>query len=561
MMSFKRIPTPSRRLAEWLLLLSALLPLGGYMAYSLHQAYGATEQRERERLAGQALIVERNLVRQIAATKNALDSIVEDLPAWKLANDGFKVGNRRLGVLSGALDGIRNILITDADGRVIASNKTDSIGRDLSDRLFFQTPARGNDPKTLYVAPPYVTRNGDYVMSLNRVIPGARGEFGGVVIAGVDPEYFKTLLDSTRYSPGVQVSLAHGDGVFFMMAPARVELNGKDLARPGSLFARYRSGGATEAVFSGLSSLTGEHRLIAFRTIQPAHLHMDKPLVVSVSRDTHSIFATLDQESRRDAMLFCLIALIAMVSLSVYQRRRLAYDELAQRHELARLQAESELRAHALHLEVLSARMLQHREHEKKSIAFALHEGVAQTLSALKMRVEAASLGLSTPGGGPVAGLEPMVQTMKDAIVEVRSLALSLRPSSLDDLGLSATIRWFLREYEVQHPGVQTHADISVDDAQIPQALRIIIFRMMEEVCRAFGACASIHHILLTIQAQDDRIVLMLEYDGPRVEPAGASGGDALLDASRELAILSGGRFELSTSDEGLHRVQASWLM
>ena len=77
-------------------------------------------------------------------------------------------------------------------------------------------------------------------ISLYHIIPGPNGEFAGIVIASVDPEYFHTLLDSVRYAPDAWTYLAHGDGKLFMMVPERKDLMGKDLATADSFFTRHQ---------------------------------------------------------------------------------------------------------------------------------------------------------------------------------------------------------------------------------------------------------------------------------------------------------------------------------
>lgn len=548
---------PRRVLAEWLALALAVLALGGYMVYSMQKSLVEREAREQERLASHALIIERNLVPQVRVSARALESILEDLPSWKQQNDGFKLANRRLLVLSGTLGGIRNILIVDARGRVLSSNQQDLIGRDVSARPFFQTPQSEHNAQTLYVASPYGTRRSGYVMSLSRVITAPDGSFDGLVIAGMDPEYFAALLESIRYTPQVQVSITHGSGVFFMMVPPRTDLNGRDLAAAGGQLARHLRSGRTQSIFSGVSDFSAEDRMVAFRSIQSAELHMDRPLVVAVSRDRESIFSQLHRESRISAWLFGLASLVAVIGLWAYQRRRHAFDLLAQQHEAQRQRSESDLRAHALTLEELAARMLQHREDEKKRIAFDLHEGLAQTLSAVKLNVEIACQQLAARVPGSDAAMKHLVATVQSAIAEVRGVARGLRPSSLDDLGLTATIRGFCRDYARQHPGVRLQADVSVLDAQIPLPLSIIIYRVIEEICQVLAHSEGVQTISLALQRQENRISLVLEYGSSR-QPAAAL-DEASLEQARELAILSGASFTIARTPQGLQSLSTIW--
>lgn len=321
--------------AQWLVLGFTLLVLGGYVAYSLYQDHERIEAHERERLATQVQIIERNIGPQIFSARRAIDGILADLPGWKKDKDGLKRATRRLEVISDTLTGVRTILVIDANGKVTACNRPEIIGLDVSHRDYFQTPRTNPNPNTLYVSPPFKTVLGNVLISLTRVITGPNGEFAGVVNASVDPEYFKILLDSVRYAPDMWSALAHGDGKLFLMMPAREALVGKDLRQPGTFFSRHFDSGLPANVFAGTVYATGEERMIALRTVQPATLAMDKPLVVAVTRDLAALFAPWRRDAYAQGGLFGALALAATLGLYFYQRRQLAYEALVNRHEAA----------------------------------------------------------------------------------------------------------------------------------------------------------------------------------------------------------------------------------
>ncbi len=215
---------------------------------------------------------------------------------------------------------------------------------------------------------------------------------------------------------------------------------------------------------------------------------------------------------------------------------------------------QSQIQAHAHTLEVLSARMLAQQEDEKKRLAFDLHEGIAQTLSAVKMNVDATCRVLTTGHSAENAvALEPMAQTLKEAIAEVRGLALKLRPSSLDDLGLHATMEWFCAQLREQRPGLRVSTVLRLSDDAIPEPLRVILFRVLEETLKTFAAQPGVRHIEVTLEREDESIELAMHHDGP---------GDAVasLDGARERTVLSGGNFALLPRHGGGSSVRATWL-
>jgi len=87
---------------------------------------------------------------------------------------------------------------------------------------------------------------------------------------------------------------------------------------------------------------------------------------------------------------------------------------------------------------------------EKKKLAFGLHDGLAQTLLAIKTRIEHHLAQLPTARRTTRPHIDHAL--LQRAIEDVQTLATGLRPSILDDHGLLPTIDWFCREFERQHP-------------------------------------------------------------------------------------------------------------
>lgn len=309
--------------AEWLFFAGILALISGFMAYSLADDYQDQRQREQKRLADQAQIVHDNLVRQLNAINRVLLFIRNELPRWQSMHNDMAIANMRLKAFVDAMPGLRTLLITDASGRVLASNHDQLLGMDFHERNYFQTPMQHPDPELLYVGQPFYTALNVFSMNVVRMIPGVGGEFNGIVSASLNPEEFETLLDSVRYAPDMWVALAHGDGRLFMMVPPHPELNGKDLAQPGSMFSQNRASGGAATVLIGKILATGEkQRMIAQRTLQPPQLNMDKALIIATSRDLSAIDTPVWEKARLYAGLIVLLVLVTAPMLCWSQRRR-----------------------------------------------------------------------------------------------------------------------------------------------------------------------------------------------------------------------------------------------
>ena len=194
-----------------------------------------------------------------------------------------------------------------------------------------------------------------FVISLFRTIKGPDGEFAGIVIVSVVPEYFFTLLDAVRHAPDVKTALLHGDGKLFLMAPERPDLAGKDMATPDTLFTRHLQTGRVDNVFTAPVTLIGANRMVAFRTVNPADLHMDKPLVVTASRDINEVFAPWRHDAYGQGGLFGALALVASVSLLLYQKRQRAHERIVLTQTAQREQAQQALQDSEAYNKVLFA--------------------------------------------------------------------------------------------------------------------------------------------------------------------------------------------------------------
>jgi signal transduction histidine kinase len=93
-------------------------------------------------------------------------------------------------------------------------------------------------------------------------------------------------------------------------------------------------------------------------------------------------------------------------------------------------------------MQTLSHRLLQAQEAERRAIARDLHDEIGQTLTALRMSLEAASRAEDVLAAS--VSLTDSLNIVDQMLHHVRDLALDLRPSMLDDLGLVATLKWYL---------------------------------------------------------------------------------------------------------------------
>ncbi len=328
-----RPPFDHHFLAEWLALLVLLAIVGAIIGYALAKTHGAADTTERDRLQVQARVVEENVGQQLDGINRALVSVREEFlgtPIYSVSS----LLSLRLKALSDAIPGVRSMVLLDPDGTVVATSVDALLGRDFSDRDYFRVPKSGRDPATLYVASPYKTSLGNYTIVFARAIVGPNGSFAGIVIAALEPEYFEVLMRSVLYAPDMWVSLAHSDGKVFVTMPrdtAHAEVGG-----PGTL----ATAPAVEPPAAPVG--TGE-RMTALRNVAPPEQHMDKPLVITVSRAIPEVFRPWRQQALEYSIFFVILCAAAAFGLHSAQWRRKAFARLAESAARERRQSAEQL--------------------------------------------------------------------------------------------------------------------------------------------------------------------------------------------------------------------------
>jgi signal transduction histidine kinase len=219
----------------------------------------------------------------------------------------------------------------------------------------------------------------------------------------------------------------------------------------------------------------------------------------------------------------------------------LVADRAAPAVERARLV--ETIRAGREQLEMLSRRLLAAQEEERRRLAVELHDELGQILTAVKINLES-----KRPSAAIPAYVKDAIGSVDQAMDRVRDLALDLRPSVLDDLGLAAALRWYVDRF-ARKAQVETH--LSIDAVtKLDPVLEITCFRLAQEALTNVVRHAHAKHVWFHLHLLDDRLELNVRDDGIGFDAAAARaralGGASLgLLGMEERASLVGGRFEV----------------
>ena len=230
-----------------------------------------------------------------------------------------------------------------------------------------------------------------------------------------------------------------------------------------------------------------------------------------------------------------------------------------------RVNAEEALRASQVELRRLAVQHLTILETERRRIAAELHDGLGQSLSLLKLGIQEAlrQMGEGVPCKA-VESVKQLIPKVAGALDELRRVSMELRPSMLDDLGLLPTLSWFVRECEIGNPNTRIVKHISVFEKDVPEPLKLAIFRILQEAVNNAVKHSGAGCITVSLHNEEGVLAFTVEDDGKGFDPgASASRGDAMrglgLQSMKERAELAGGTYALTSALGQGTRVCASW--
>lgn len=176
-------------------------------------------------------------------------------------------------------------------------------------------------------------------------------------------------------------------------------------------------------------------------------------------------------------------------------------------------EAQQELEHSYRTIRELSDHLHQVREEERKSIAREIHDELGQQVTVMKMEITWLISEIKSESPLVRQKMEGLLDVLKETVGSIRRIASELRPSLLDDLGLSAAMEWHLKEFE-KRSGVQTHFDSNIPDTELPDGIRIALFRILQESLTNVARHAQASHVVVTIVYHDGAIAMNITDDG-----------------------------------------------
>jgi len=231
--------------------------------------------------------------------------------------------------------------------------------------------------------------------------------------------------------------------------------------------------------------------------------------------------------------------------------------DLLRAENTERKRLEDALRESEKQVRFFASECLTAQEAERKRIAGELHDSIVASLSAIKFRIEKAADEIKQGIGTPDS-LRDLISKVVQAVEETRRIMSDLRPAILDDLGITAALSWYCREFQNTYSYIRVEKEIALSEGEVPDSLKTQIFRISQEALNNIAKHSKAALVNLSIRKVEGRIELTIQDNGQGFNLHRAAKGRGL-STMRERAHLSGASYTIESAEGKGTLIRASW--
>ena len=193
---------------------------------------------------------------------------------------------------------------------------------------------------------------------------------------------------------------------------------------------------------------------------------------------------------------------------------------------------------------LFSGRLLSIQEEERKNLSRELHDGIGQTITALKMELSRVK---SVEGSADAERLERSRRLAEEVLRTIRNICVLLRPTALDDLGLEAALRWHVEDFS-RRTSIYCELACSLpNERALSETVKTCVYRVVQEALNNCEKHAAPTRILLTVKQTPETVDVSINDDGVGFHVGSAGLGLGIL-GMRERASIVGGAFQIQST-------------
>ncbi len=198
----------------------------------------------------------------------------------------------------------------------------------------------------------------------------------------------------------------------------------------------------------------------------------------------------------------------------------------------------------------LLERLIDAQEDERKRIARELHDGIGQSLTSIILAAGLLERSETTNESNEYA--TRIREASADTLKQVRRLGRELRPSVLDDLGLTAALDRYVAEFRLRCPEIVAEVHCHLPD-RLPPAIETTLYRVVQEAMTNVARHSGARTVSVLIGLHIGNVRAIIEDNGNGFDPElkRASGESVGIHGMIERVELLNGRLDIESSDHG----------
>ena len=261
--------------------------------------------------------------------------------------------------------------------------------------------------------------------------------------------------------------------------------------------------------------------------------------VASLRAEVHRLLAI-----SRFGLAAGIVAAFAAFFLYVNQTRALRNADARQQRllEAERDMLEQQVRERTAHLAELATYLQKAVEDERAHLARELHDELGALLTAAKLDVARLKSRLPAGADDLAERLKHLTETLNQGIALKRRIIEDLRPSSLSNLGLVASLDILAREF-AERSGLRIRT--ALEPVHLDDNSELTLYRVVQEALTNIGKYAQAREVSITLKNYVNHAEVAVADDGLGFDPARLPRGSHGLEGMRHRVEASGGRLDV----------------
>ena len=312
------------------------------------------------------------------------------------------------------------------------------------------------------------------------------------------------------------------------------------------LTVRMRRENKEEAWKFVLTTDVGKEQMLAIRA-------QSVKLAASSIRKMEAGQTQINETLQLSRIGIAIMALAGLLAFYMYlrQTQALLASGIREKESLQRErdQLDLQVRERTANLAKLATHLQNVREDERGFLARELHDELGALLTAAKLDVARLKSRLASSMPESVERLQHLTTTLNSVIAMTRRIVEDLRPSSLSQLGLVASLEILAREFE-ERSGLCITTDL--ETVELGGAAQLTVYRLVQESLTNIGKYADATQAVISLQNLEGYISIEVNDNGKGFELDSVAPTSHGLDGMRHRVEAGGGRLNIvSTKDQG----------